>query len=52
MSSIKPMALAALLRRGPAEMAFVRMPHFLPDSHARVRMSLSKAAFAELMPPP
>ena len=50
--SINPMAFAALEPYGPAEIAFTRMPKRLPASKASVFVSLSKAAFAELIPPP
>jgi len=36
----------------PAEIVFTRTLHFLPASQASTRVSLSKAALAELMPPP
>ena len=52
MSSMKPIAFAALDPNGPAEMVFTRMPHFLPASYARTWVSDSSAAFAEDMPPP
>ena len=52
MSSMKPMALAALLPSGPAEMVFTRTLYFRPASYASTRVSDSSAAFAELMPPP
>ena len=52
MSSMKPMALAARLPSGPAEMVFTRTPHLRPASYASTRVSDSSAAFAELMPPP
>ena len=49
--SIIPIAFAALLFQGPAEIQFRRMP-FFPISKAKVLVSLSSAALAELMPPP
>jgi hypothetical protein len=51
-SPMKPMALAAREASGPALMQFTRWPQRRPASNARTRVSLSSAAFAELMPPP
>ena len=50
--SIVPIALAARLASGPAEMVFTRRPQRRPASNASVRVSFSNAALAELMPPP
>src|ERR1019366_2339938 len=47
-----PMALAARDANGPALMQLTRCPHLRPASHARTRVSLSRAAFALDMPPP
>ena len=47
-----PIALAARDAKGPALTTFTRAPHFRPASYARTRVSLSSAAFAELIPPP
>ena len=52
MSSMKPMALAAREPRGPALMVLTRTWYFRPASYASMRVSLSSAAFALLMPPP
>jgi hypothetical protein len=46
---MKPIALAARLLNGPGEMQFTRRPHLRPASHPKTRVSLSKAALAELM---
>jgi hypothetical protein len=49
----KPLrTLAAREPRGPAEMVFTRTPNFRPASKASTLVSDSRAAFAELMPPP
>jgi hypothetical protein len=47
-----PIALAARDASGPAEMVLTRAPHLRPASYARVRVSLSSAAFADDIPPP
>src|SRR6185437_6904250 len=47
-----PMALAAREAHGPAEMQFRRTPYLRPASYARTRVSLSRAALADDMPPP
>jgi hypothetical protein len=52
MSSMKPIALAALDPRGPAEIVLTRTPYLRPASKARTLVSLSRAALALLMPPP
>src|SRR6185437_8118008 len=50
--SMMPIALAAREASGPAEMVLTRQPNIRPASNARVRVSLSSAAFADDMPPP
>ena len=49
---MNPIALAAREASGPALMQLTRWPYLRPASNARTRVSLSSAAFAELMPPP
>jgi len=49
---MNPMAFAARLPKGPAEMVLTLMFDFLPASYASTRVSLSSAALAELIPPP
>jgi hypothetical protein len=51
-ASMMPIALAAREAYGPAEMVFTRTPYLRPASNASTRVSLSSAAFAELIPPP
>src|SRR6476620_6787338 len=51
-SPMKPMALAARDASGPALMQLTRWPYLRPASNARTRVSLSSAAFAELIPQP
>src|SRR5712672_2346053 len=50
--SMMPIALAARDANGPAEMALTRTPYLRPASNASTLVSLSRAAFAEDMPPP
>src|SRR6478735_12549342 len=50
--SMIPIALAARDASGPAEIVFTRHPNRLPASNANVRVSLSRAVFANDIPPP
>ena|SRR5678815_3810067 len=52
MRSMIPIALAARDAYGPAEIVLMRTPYLLPASYARVRVSLSRAALADDIPPP
>nr|AFK41374.1 unknown [Medicago truncatula] len=49
---MNPIAFAARLLSGPADIVLTLILRFLPASKASTRVSLSNAAFAEPMPPP
>ena len=49
---MNPIAFAARLLNGPADTVLTPILRFLPASKASTRVSLSSAAFAELISPP